>query len=59
MIFTHLEKEEMDRSLLIYNVFKCVTKILSTPSQEFVRHRLANLPVVNMREVRMADRVQA
>jgi hypothetical protein len=28
-----------------------VTKILSAPSQEFARHRLANLPVVNMREL--------
>jgi hypothetical protein len=29
-----------------------VTWILSTPSQEFARHCLANLPVVNMQELR-------
>jgi hypothetical protein len=29
-----------------------VTRILSTPLQEFARHRLANLPVVNAQELR-------
>jgi hypothetical protein len=29
-----------------------VTKILSTPSPEFARHCLANLPVLNVQELR-------
>jgi hypothetical protein len=36
----------MDRSSLISNVLHGVTKILSTPSQEFSRHRLENLQVI-------------
>jgi hypothetical protein len=52
MILTRIETVTKSHIALILKWLVGITRILSTPLQEFARHRLANLPVVNMQELR-------